>query len=252
MTTNGNVTERATSARRARPLSSQRSGATAASPSSSSVEPRARATDFNLPTRYLAIKYGASRLIAGILLVALVPVFSLVGALLRWKLGKGVIYRQARVGKDGESFEILKFRTMAPDRRVAGSDRRSAARSGEGDRRQTHKSDNDPRHNRLGRFLRKTSLDELPQLWNVVRGEMTLVGPRPELTEVVDKHNLRDHPRHVVVPGITGLWQVSPYRHELLHKHMHVDVDYVQQVSLRLDLRIIARTLLLVLKPSGR
>ena len=247
MTTNGHVTERVNPVRR-----TQVKPQPTATPRLTVVEPTTqRAEDFALPTRYLAVKYAVSRGLAAVLLVALLPLFGLIAVLLRVKLGKGVIYRQARVGRDGETFEILKFRTMAADRRTR--ERRSADRStGGSDRRVTHKSEVDPRHNALGRLLRKTSLDELPQLWNVVRGDMTLVGPRPELTEVAEKYGFRDHPRHVVVPGITGLWQVSEYRHELLHEHIDVDVDYVQRVSFGLDLRIIARTLLLFVRPTGR
>ncbi|MEM9466236.1 MAG: sugar transferase [Actinomycetota bacterium] len=236
------MTERVDSVRHTRRKPQPR----AAAPRLPAVETTtARAEDFALPTRYLALKYATSRVLAGLLLAVLLPLFGLIALLLRIKLGKGVIYRQARVGRGGENFEILKFRTME-------ADRRSAAQPVDQDRRRTHKSDDDPRHNSLGRFLRKTSLDELPQLWNVVRGDMTLVGPRPELTEVADRYGFRDHPRHVVVPGITGLWQVSEHRHDLLHEHIDIDVDYVQQVSLGLDLTIIMRTLLLFVRPTGR
>ena len=241
MTTNGHVTERLDPVHHANEPAPTPPPVVAAEPASTT----AHVEDFELPTTYLAVKYASSRALAAVLLVLLAPVFAIVAGLLRWKLGKGVLYRQARVGRNGETFEILKFRTM-------DADRRASRVPVEQDRRQTHKSDNDPRHNALGRFLRKTSLDELPQLWNVVRGDMTLVGPRPELAEVADKYGFRDHPRHVVVPGITGLWQVSEYRHELLHEHIHVDVDYVQQVSFGLDCKIIARTLLLVVRPTGR
>ena len=241
MTTNWQVTERVDTVQRTDDIP-----ATMPVARLRAVEtPAPRAEDFDLPTRYLTIKYAVSRLLAGVLLVVLSPLLAFIAGLLRLKLGKGVLYRQARVGRDGESFEILKFRTM-------DADRRSARAPVEQDRRQTHKSDADPRHNALGRLLRKTSLDELPQLWNVVRGDMTLVGPRPELTEVAEKYGFRDHPRHVVVPGITGLWQVSEYRDRLLHEHIDIDVDYVQRVSLGLDLQIIARTFLLLVRPTGR
>lgn len=261
MTTNGHVTERLEPARH--PRRQPRTAPPAEAPPAADVQATAatepaspassaRAEDFALPVRYLAVKYVASRVAAAVLLVALLPLLLVIAAALRWKLGPGVIYRQARIGQGGETFQILKFRTMEADRRTATTDRRSGDRAAATDRRQTHKSDHDPRHNALGRFLRKTSLDELPQLWNVVAGDMTLVGPRPELESVADKYGFRDHPRHVVVPGITGLWQVSEFRNELLHEHIDIDVDYVQKVSLGLDLRIIAQTLLLFVRPTGR
>jgi lipopolysaccharide/colanic/teichoic acid biosynthesis glycosyltransferase len=241
MTNSGRVFERLDTVQ---PL--QHEHESASKPAIRLVEPSGpRVEDFELPSTYLAVKYALSRVAAAVLLVVLAPVFAVIAGLLRIKLGKGVIYRQSRVGRNGEDFEILKFRTMAADRRTRSHDV-------EHDRRQTHKSDDDPRHNSLGRLLRKTSLDELPQLWNVVRGDMTLVGPRPELSSVADQYGFRHHPRHVVVPGITGLWQVSEYRHELLHEHIEVDVEYVQQVSLGLDLRILGRTLMAFVRPTGR
>ena len=120
-----------------------------------------------------------------------------------------------------------------------------------GERRTTHKSTDDPRHTRLGSMLRSTRLDELPQLWNVIRGEMVLVGPRPELVSIVDRHRLRAHPRHQLKPGITGMWQVSEFRDELLHEHLDVDLDYIEALSLRTDLRIMLRTLFTPFDRSG-
>ena len=198
-----------------------------------------------LPTRYLAVKYAASRVVAVVALVGLAPLFVVTAGAIRWKLGRGVLYRQSRIGRGGTECTILKFRTMAPDRRVG----RTAVSE---ERRRTHKSDADPRHHPLGRLLRKTSIDELPQLWNVVRGDMTLIGPRPELTEVADRYGFRDHPRHDVLPGITGLWQVSDHRLDPLHEHIELDTQYVEQVSLRLDLRIVAQSLRLLVRPTGR
>ena len=100
-------------------------------------------------------------------------------------------------------------------------------------------------------MLRRTSLDELPQLVNVVMGDMALIGPRPELETVVEARDLRDHPRHLVKPGITGLWQVSEARGELLHENLHHDETYVRMVSLRTDLRILGRTVVALLRGTG-
>ncbi|MEM9517983.1 MAG: sugar transferase [Actinomycetota bacterium] len=202
-------------------------------------------TQPDLPAAYLSVKYPLSRLVAVFALVVLAPVLALIAGLVRWQLGPGVLYRQSRIGRNGNEFVILKFRTMAPDRRVG----RSPVAD---DRRMTHKSDHDPRHHPLGRVLRATSIDELPQLWNVVRGDMTLVGPRPEITEVADRYGFRHHPRHAVLPGITGRWQVSAHRSEPLHEHIEIDRDYVDNVSLLVDARIVARSCALLLRPTGR
>ena len=119
------------------------------------------------------------------------------------------------------------------------------------ERRQTHKTDSDPRHTSVGRFLRKTSIDELPQLWNVLKGEMSLVGPRPEILEVAQRHSIVDHPRHLVRPGITGLWQISELRAELLHENVHVDLEYIEKVTLAKDIEILAKTVTSVFTNSG-
>ena len=220
------------------------------------------------------------RSFAVLLLVALSPVFAVVALLVRLQLGRGVIYRQDRIGKNGVPFKMLKFRTMEHDRRRgqdgtgrpdrrAGSDRRSGRdrrvaatsfagpdrrtdrpdrrsgqrRSSDGDRRRTHKTVDDPRHTPLGRFLRASSLDELPQLINVLKGELSIVGPRPELPEVVARYHDWQFGRHHVKPGITGLWQVTERSNETpMHEHVATDLRYVDELSPRTDLRILLLT----------
>jgi lipopolysaccharide/colanic/teichoic acid biosynthesis glycosyltransferase len=152
-----------------------------------------------------------------------------------------VIYRQTRVGQGGSTFDVLKFRTMAPDRRLA-------QRPYEGlDRRRTHKSVQDPRHTKVGRLLREYSLDELPQLWNVVRGDLSLVGPRPELVAIVERYESWQHLRHTVKPGLTGLWQVTERGNGLMHEHTNVDLQYLRSVSFLVDAKILLLTPLVML-----
>ncbi len=232
------------------------------------------------PSRYeRLVKPLFDRFIAAILLVVLLPVMVTVALLVRIQLGPGVLYRQVRIGQDGEPFSMLKFRTMHPDRRRTadgelrtdrrlGTDRRShrdrrqaqvaldgpdrrggpdrrhgERRAPEGSRRRTHKTPNDPRHTRLGRFLRAYSLDELPQLVNVLRGELSLVGPRPELPEVVDNYEPWQHGRHGVKPGITGLWQTTDRANgEPMHLHVDRDLEYIKRVSVRTDVSIMLLT----------
>jgi lipopolysaccharide/colanic/teichoic acid biosynthesis glycosyltransferase len=168
------------------------------------------------------------------LVLAAVPMLAIAGVV-AVSMGRPVLFRQRRVGLDGVEFDVLKFRTMRPDRR---SQRLDVIH----DRRCTHKSDDDPRHTLIGRFLRRASLDELPQLLNVLRGEMSIVGPRPELVEVVGRYPPGLHQRHHVKPGLTGLWQVSARGSGPMHENGHWDLAYVQRVSLRTDLRIMAMT----------
>ncbi|MBV9410950.1 MAG: sugar transferase [Acidimicrobiia bacterium] len=176
------------------------------------------------------------------LLVALLPVMAIVALAIRARLGKGVLYRQRRVGLGGEEFMIYKFRTMAHDRR-----RQDLTFIG-ADRRRTHKDPNDPRHTTLGRFLRKTSLDELPQLFNVVKRDMSLVGPRPELPQIVAKYQPWQHQRHAVKPGITGPWQVSPYREHPMAEAINLDLGYVEAVSFTHDCGVLLKTIPAVLR----
>ncbi len=194
---------------------------------------------------YLRAKYLIDRTLGAVLLVVFAPLMAVVALGIRVKLGRGVIFSQRRVGLGSKVFVMYKFRTMRHDRR-------ERAVAVDVDRRKTHKTSDDPRHTRFGRFLRKTSLDELPQLVNVVRGEMSLVGPRPELEVIVAEHDLWEHRRHSVKPGITGLWQVSEHRKDLLHENLHVDLDYLDEVSLTTDLKIIARTAGALFLSTGR
>jgi len=194
--------------------------------------------------RYLRFKYGVDRVLAVAALLFLLPVIALVALGVRVTMGSGVIYSQRRVGEGRRIFTMYKFRTMQHDRRQLATDVPV-------DRRRTHKTEADPRHTPFGRLLRKTSLDELPQLLNVARGEMAIIGPRPELVSVVEAHDLWHHPRHLIRPGITGMWQVSEYRHELLHHNLHVDVDYLEQVSFRTDMDILRRTVGAVAGSTG-
>jgi lipopolysaccharide/colanic/teichoic acid biosynthesis glycosyltransferase len=176
--------------------------------------------------------------VVGGLVLSLTTAPVVLGALIvaRVLLGPGVLLRQPRVGRGGRVFGMYKIRTMRPDRRL-----RQLPFDGP-ERRTLHKRSDDPRHTTIGRFLRKWSIDELPQLWNVVLGDMSLVGPRPELASVVDHYDLWDHPRHRVRPGVTGLWQVSDLRAAPLHESVHVDVDYLRNVTLASDARILVGT----------
>lgn len=180
--------------------------------------------------------------LAGIGLVVLLPVLIALSVMVRVALGPGgIIYKQQRVGRNGQSFEIYKFRSMLPDRRAGGK-----AYIGP-ERRKTHKSANDPRHTRFGRFLRSSSLDELPQLLNVVRGDMSLIGPRPELVSVAAREGFLVHPRHLERPGITGRFQVSELRAtNRISAGLHLDVSYVANIRFRSDVAILLKTMVVL------
>jgi sugar transferase EpsL len=171
---------------------------------------------------------------AAIGLALLSPVLAAVAVGIRATLGSPVLFRQVRPGLHGRGFTILKFRTMRPPR------------DGE-----VWYLTNEQRLTRLGRFLRETSLDELPELWNVLRGDMSLVGPRPLLMHYLETYTPDERRRQDVLPGITG-WAAVNGRHSLLFKErLALDVWYVDHWSLGLDLRILVRTLAQVVRRSG-
>ena len=181
-----------------------------------------------------------------VLFVLLLPLAVVVAATIRVNLGSGVIYRQRRIGRYGRSFTLYKFRTMKPDRRTG------AAPFAGVDRRVCHKRDDDPRHTRYGRCVRRWRLDELPQLWNVIKGEMSLVGPRPELPQVVGRYERWQHERHLVKPGVTGMWQVSDQATGLAFEGVHLDIAYLRRLSFLTDCRVLLRTLPVALRRTGR
>lgn len=175
---------------------------------------------------------------SAVLAVVIVPM-CLIAFVLRRTLGPDVIYRQARIGLDGKVITVLKFRTMQADRRAAAV---GYVSDGIIDRRLQHKTEADPRHTGIGRFLRKTSLDELPQLFNVLRGDMSVIGPRPELVHLVARMTEEQKRRHGVRPGLTGAWQVSARGTLALHEATDMDLDYIRHLSLKNDLLILMRT----------
>lgn len=181
----------------------------------------------------------------------LLPLALLIAVAIRVGLGKGVFYSQRRVGMDRKPFVIWKFRTMRPDRRLReiGEIEDAAV---EEDRRSAHKDFDDPRHTGLGRTLRRLSLDEIPQLINVLQGHMSLVGPRPELVGVASERGYLDHIRHQVRPGMTGPYQVSELRLSGdLRDGLELDAEYVQNLTLRTDLRCLVRTVGVMLGRSS-
>lgn len=170
--------------------------------------------------------------VPGLLLLA--PVFLVVAGLVRLRLGTPVLFCQERPGLGGEPFTMFKFRTMSDARDERGE-------SLPDDRRLTG----------LGRFLRATSLDELPELWNVIRGDMSLVGPRPLLLEYLPRYTPEQSRRHEVRPGITGWAQVNGRNAVSWEDRFAMDVWYVDHISLRLDLRILLYTLRSVVRREG-
>jgi len=185
-------------------------------------------------------------LAASVMLVFLAPLMALVALVIRLESPGQVIYRQTRVGRNGDPFTIYKFRTMIPDRR-----QRSIPIESEEDRRKRHKTERDPRVTCVGRFLRRSSIDELPQLFNILKGDMSFIGPRPELPQIVEKYQDWQHQRHIVTPGLSGWWQVEGRSDLPMHENTELDIYYVQNQSFSLDFVIVLRTFRALLSRGG-
>jgi exopolysaccharide production protein ExoY len=223
-----------------------------------SFEPRWEEVPAQGPqTAPLASPYGATKRtldIVGAMVLALVfspLILAIVLVALIRREGGSIIYKHRRVGRDGRSFECLKFRTMVPnaDQVLRELLERDPAMKAEWVR--DHKLRCDPRVTRLGRFLRRTSLDELPQLWNVVRGEMSLVGPRPVVREELLRYGRNVRSYLSAKPGITGLWQVKGRNDTDYRRRVVLDTYYVRNQNLLLDLYILLKTTRVVLGGSG-
>lgn len=186
---------------------------------------------------------------SALLLIALSPVLAVVALSVHLGDGGGVIFRQQRVGRTGEPFEFLKFRSMVIDAEARRAELEQIARDRGND--VLFKMSDDPRITRVGKFLRRYSLDELPQLWNVLRGDMSLVGPRPALPQEVTGYDLDAHRRLAVRPGITGLWQVSGRSDLSWDDTVRLDLFYVDNWSFVQDLLILVRTARAVLASRG-
>jgi exopolysaccharide biosynthesis polyprenyl glycosylphosphotransferase len=189
--------------------------------------------------------FDRSAAVVGIFL--LLPVLLLLGLAVGLTSRGGVFYRQERVGRDGQTFGMLKFRSM-----VAGADRLvPGLATGSDGNGVLFKMRTDPRVTRIGKVLRRYSLDELPQLLNVVRGDMSLVGPRPPLPTEVERYGFDMHRRFLVKPGITGLWQVSGRSDLSWDDSVRIDVRYVENWSLTFDFMILWKTVGAVFRGSG-
>lgn len=183
--------------------------------------------------RYRRLKRAVDVGVATVALVATSPLQAVVALLIRLKLGSPVLFRQVRPGQDDVPFELVKFRTMI---------------HADGDQGLVSDAD---RLTRFGAMLRSTSMDELPSLWNVLKGDMSLVGPRPLLVQYLDRYTAEQRRRHEVRPGLTGLAQVSGRNDLPWERKLELDVEYVDSASLALDIRIIWKTIAKVAQRDG-
>ena len=187
-------------------------------------------------------------LVSGLGMILLAPLFLVLAILIRLDSAGPAFYRQQRVGRGGRPFTMYKLRSMVSD---AESQRPALEHRNESSDGITFKLKNDPRTTRVGRWLRRFSLDELPQLWNVVKGDMSLVGPRPPLVSEADLYGQWVRKRLEAMPGLTGLWQVSGRSEIGFNKMVELDLFYIEHWSFALDLNILLRTIPAVLSGRG-
>ena len=212
--------------------------------------PGGRVEDFDRG-KVLSLVYGPDRVagmvvkrlldisLSGFALLLLMPLFAIVAAAIIALDGRPVLFRQTRVGLHGRPFLVVKFRTMVPD----AEDRLAELVEHNEIKGHAFKMTDDPRQSRTGRVLRRTSIDELPQLWNVLRGEMSIVGPRPPLPREVADYDLWHRRRLSMKPGITGLWQVAARGDADFDRWVALDLAYIDRWSVWLDLKIMLRTI---------
>ena len=185
---------------------------------------------------YDAVKRVCDFAAALLLLILLLPAFALIAALVKVDSPGPALFCQHRVGKNGRKFVLWKFRSMRID---VPKYARSPT------------SNKDARLTRMGRLIRRISVDELPQLVNVLKGEMSLVGPRPEMPFIVDRYTHAERKRLAIKPGITGLWQISSGRARPIHQNLQYDLHYIRNQNLILDLSILLRTIGAVVRGQG-
>ncbi len=186
-------------------------------------------------------------LVAGVLTFVSLPVMAVIALSIKLDSPGPLLFKQQRVGENGRVFTMYKFRSMVSDAEKLQATVTVTDEEG----RVVHKHKDDPRVTRVGRIIRRTSLDELPQFFNVLKGEMSLVGPRPELLWLVEQYQPWQRRRLVVPPGITGWWQVNGRSDKLMHLHTDDDIYYIANYSFWLDLKIMWRTVWTVLDGKG-
>lgn len=197
---------------------------------------------------YFAVKRGCDILLSASLLIFFAPLFVLLSTLIKIADGGAIFFVQDRVGEDGRVFRFLKFRSMRPDAEKMKADLIEENIFANDVK---FKLPKDPRITPIGRFIRRTSLDELPQLWNVLRGDMSMVGPRPPIPAEVDQYSEYDKRRLCAKPGLTCLWQVSGRSCLSFERQVELDVEYIESRSLLLDISLLLRTIPAVLFMKG-
>ena len=201
---------------------------------------------------YKLIKNFFDILFSLFVLVAFIPLFLIIALLIKLSSRGPIFFLQERIGKNNVPFKCIKFRTMYPESKDILQNLLNKDEKIKKEFEETHKIKNDPRITTIGKLLRKTSLDELPQFFNVLRNEMSIVGPRPIVKAEKKKYGKNLTKVLSIKPGITGLWQVSGRNNLTYKKRVMLDINYVKNYNLLMDIRILIRTFGVILFPLDR
>ena len=201
---------------------------------------------------YKLIKNLFDKLFSLFVLIAFIPLFIIIALLIKLSSRGPIFFLQERIGKNNVPFKCIKFRTMYPEAKDILQNLLNKDEKIKKEFEETHKIKNDPRITTIGKLLRKTSLDELPQFFNVLRNEMSIVGPRPIVKAEKKKYRKNLNKVLSIKPGITGLWQVSGRNNLTYKKRVMLDINYVKNYNLLMDIRILIRTFGVILFPLDR
>ena len=187
-----------------------------------------------------------------VLIIFLTPLFLIIGVIIKINSKGPILYTQKRIGKNNVTFSCYKFRTMHPQAKYLLREILIKNPNFKSEFEKTRKIINDPRITKIGKFLRFTSLDELPQIFNVLKGDMSLIGPRPIVKSEIKRYGNDFKKVFSIKPGISGLWQVSGRNKLSYNKRVELDIFYSENISFRLDIKIFIRTILLILFPYDK
>ena len=187
-----------------------------------------------------------------LLIIFLIPLFLIIGVIIKINSKGPVLYTQKRIGKNNITFSCYKFRTMHPEANYLLKEILIKNPNFKNEFEETRKIINDPRITKIGKFLRFSSLDELPQIVNVLRGDMSFIGPRPIVKSEIKKYGNDFKKVFSIKPGISGLWQVSGRNKLSYNKRVELDIFYSENISFRLDIKIFIKTILVILFPYGK
>ena len=201
---------------------------------------------------YKIIKRFLDFIFAFLLIILLIPLFLIIGILIKISSKGSIIYIQKRIGKNNTSFSCYKFRTMHPQSKYLLKKILIKNKDFKNQFSETRKIINDPRITRIGKFLRFSSLDELPQIFNVLIGDMSFIGPRPIVKSEIKKYGKEFGKVFSIKPGISGLWQVSGRNNLTYDKRVELDINYSENINFLLDIKIFIRTIVVILFPFGK